>query len=143
MRVCSNCKHEIEARHGREQTIVPRAGAFPARRQVAAHLVISGETKAHRHDSDKALIVENIVIDPHPGAQALSGRVAVGNAAAVHADARSLAGNQQLGRRADAQHGPDAVGEMRGAEAAGTDFGEQGRKALRRHRGVGWTGRLC
>jgi len=139
MRVCSDRQDEIERRGRCEEAIMPSADTFPPRRQIGPRLVIAGETKAHRDDSDKGFVVENIARNAHPAAQALAGPVAVGHSAIVDAEARGLARNQHLGLLAHAQHGFDAMREMLSAEAAGADFGEQARKALTllTHRQIG------
>src|SRR5262245_61921511 len=109
---------------------MPGTDTFRPRREVGAHLVVSGETKPHRDDSDKTLVVEDVPRNPHPGAQTLTGRVVVGQSAVVDAQTRRLACNQELSARAHAQDRPDTVRQVLRAEAAGTDFGKQAREAL-------------
>ena len=47
----------------------PEFGAFPARGQVAAFAVETGETEPHRHHGDDLRIVEDLFPDPEPAAQ--------------------------------------------------------------------------
>src|ERR1700693_1932672 len=112
---------------------MPSVRAFGARRSVCARLGVAGETEPHRHDGDAAFIIERLAVEAEPGTQTCPGRVVVGNAGVVDADARRLAPDAKPGGVADAQHRPRAMGEVARTDAAGANVGEQ-----RREVGFGW-----
>src|SRR6266446_2226956 len=124
--ISSNCEHQIEARGGREHAVVPGADTFGPRRQVGARLIIARETEAHRHDGDKAFVIELVVIDPHPGTQALARWVRIRDAAPVYPQARRLAGDAEPRRSTHAQNRPNPMRQFGCTQMAGTDVRDQG-----------------
>ena len=83
-----------------------------------------------RNDGDAGLVVELLVADPHPVAQAVAGGIGERNARSVHARPRRLPAHGEPRRAADAQDGPRLVrqGPAAGcidADAAAADLRDE------------------
>ena len=85
----------LDRGQARENGIVPGGPALETRRQVALLEVMAGEAETHRQDRDAARIVEPSLVEVHPLAEALAGRVLKGDAAHMGADAGRLAGDDE------------------------------------------------
>lgn len=88
-----------------------------ARRHVAA-VSSAGIAETHGNDRDARLVIKNVPVHTHPGAQAFAARVVPRNAGRVHARAGRLPDHEDACRRRSAQHRARPEREMRFARAA-------------------------
>jgi hypothetical protein len=109
LRIGTNKQGKFERRQRLEKPRSPMRDAFLARRLVAALFVVAWKTEAHRHDGNATLVVEGIPVDAHPLAQPIAGRIVVGNAGLVDANAGRLTDNADLCARTGANDRPDTV----------------------------------
>ena len=61
---------ELQIAESGKHALTPQLRAFAARRQIAAVGVEAGEAEAHGDDGDDPWIVENVLADVEPAAQA-------------------------------------------------------------------------
>ena len=94
-----------------KQSLAPGLCAFAARRQIAAFRVETRKTESHRHDRNLHRIVEYLLADPEPLAQADAGRIGEGAPRGVNADARRLAGDAEAGGGRDLESGSRLMGQ--------------------------------
>jgi len=100
-----------------QQMIEPQRRAFTARRHITA--VTSARVAiTHGNNGDARLIIKDVLVHAHPGAQSLATGVAPRNAGLVHAHAGRLANDEDAGRRTGAQHRARTERQMRFAFAA-------------------------
>ena len=121
LRVRAHEQRQSHIREERQQAWPPKRRTFRARRQIGA-VHGSRKAKAHRRDSDIALIVKSVAVQPHPLAQAVSGRIVPRQAGFVNEAARRLARDQDTRLRVNAHDRARFVRQMRGADAAGGDL---------------------
>ena len=72
-----------------------------------------------------ALVVELVAVEPEPVAQPVAAPVVEGEPGLMHPRPRRLADDEQPRRRAPAHDRPRPERQMRSAQAAGADFGEE------------------
>jgi hypothetical protein len=108
---------EAHGRHGRQRLAAPGLGADRGGRDVPARRVVAREAEAHGDDGHAGLVVELVLADPHPLAQAHARRVHEGLAAQVGAHARRLGRDEKPRAGAEPHHGARLVGGRGGAEA--------------------------
>jgi hypothetical protein len=89
-----NRENAFDTRQSRKQCVMPSLAAFAARRQVALVGIVTGKTKAHRHDRHPCLIIENLPRDAHPLPQTIARGVVEGQFREMHPDSRCLTGNE-------------------------------------------------
>jgi hypothetical protein len=100
-----------------QQMIEPQRRAFTARRHITA--VTSARVAiTHGNDGDARLVIKDVLVHAHPGAQSLATGVAPWNAGRVHAHAGRLANDEDAGRLTGAQHRARTERQMRFARAA-------------------------
>src|ERR1700760_2242212 len=131
LRVLPDEQNELQIGKSCKHAPAPEFRAFTAWRQIAALGVEAGETEAHGHDGYDLWIVENVLADSEPTAQANARRVRVGPARSMNPDTRRLAGDANARRGGDLEDRPwlvrqrGAVSRRVAANAAGSDlFGE-------------------
>src|SRR6476646_11933675 len=117
LRILTDEQRQLNLRQLGQQMIEPQRRALTPWRHVA---VVSPAwiTIAHRNDGDARLIIKDVRVNAHPGAQALTTRVSPRNAGGVHADAGCLANDEDTSRLTGTQHRTRAERQMRFAGAA-------------------------
>src|SRR5271155_3307247 len=93
--VLADEQDELEIGQAMKQSLAPGLRAFAARRQVPAFGVETRKAESHRHDRNLHRIVEYLLADPEPLAQADAGRIGEGASRDVNPDARRLAGDAE------------------------------------------------
>src|SRR3984885_13821504 len=132
--VLADEENEFEVGHERKHLLAPQFSAFAARRQVAALGVKARETEAHGHDGDDLRIVENLLANAEPAAQADARRVGIGTARGMDSHPRRLTGDADARGGTDLEDGPRLMREGRAisggvaANAAGADVLGEGRE---------------
>ena len=110
---------QAHARHPGQHPCPPDRRAFRPGRQVAAAGQAAGVAEAHRQDGDARRVVERVLRQAQPAAQAVAGGVGPGGAAGVGQGARRLAGDHQARGWGHAEDGPWAERQVGGADGAG------------------------
>jgi hypothetical protein len=111
LRVLADKENEFEVGKKRKHFLAPQFSAFATWRQVAALRVKAGEAEAHGHDGDDLRIVENVLADAEPAAQADAGTVGIGTTGSMDSNPRRLAGDANARGGRDLEDGPRLMRE--------------------------------
>ena len=111
LRILADKQDEFEIGQAMKQSLAPSFRAFAARRQVAAFRVKTRKAESHRHDRNFRRIVEYVLADTEPLAQADAGRIGVGAPRGMNPNTRRLTGDAQACGLRDLEDGPRLVGQ--------------------------------
>ena len=125
--VLADEQNELQIGHERKHWLAPQFGAFPPRRHISAIGVEAGEAEAHWNDGDPLGIVEDLLSDAEPEAQARARRIGVWTPRSMDTDARRLPRDAETGGGRDLEDGSRLMRQRRlvsgrvAADAAGPD----------------------
>ena len=109
----------------RKQWRTPLGRALGPGRQIP-RWALARIAQAHGHNGEQLRVVELLTAHAQPIAQTVAAGIVERNARFMHLAARSLGRNEYPGRWMKLQNRPRAQRQMRGAQGAGPDLGQQG-----------------